>query len=114
MNVQDWAPVVIHGSAASTSRQQQKNPVKVSAEAIRLAKIADSDAPKAPKYLSPESVQLLISKRLEMKKKQTELDQLCAFPPHTIRDLEARKRAPTQKELSTLNRVLKVGLSLSH
>ena len=111
MNVQDWNPVVIR--KANTS-------VKVPAlsakdqEARRLAKIDSAEAPKAPKFLSPESCQMLVAKRLEMQKKQNELDMMCSFPTHTIRDLESRKRAPTQKELNTLNRILKIGLSLSH
>lgn len=111
MSIQDWDPVVIRKTSTSV-----KVPV-ISAkdqESRRLAKIDNAEAPKAPKYLSPESCQMLIAKRLELKKKQNELDMMCSFPPHTIRDLEARKRAPTTKELNTLNRVLKVGLSLSH
>ena len=111
MSIQDWDPVVIRKAttfvkAPALSAKDQ--------EARRLAKIDSAEAPKAPKYLSPESCQMLIAKRLEMKKKQNELDMLCSFPTHTIRDLEARKRAPSQKELNTLNRILKVGLSLSH
>jgi hypothetical protein len=39
---------------------------------------------------------------------------MCAFPPHTIQQLETGKRAPTGSELQKLNRVLKTGLTLTH
>lgn len=113
MDHQDWSPVVLRSSTriaekkAAASASQPKR----SSEAQRLAKVEATEFAK-PKMLSPESRQELVQRRLAEKLTQQQLDQRCSFPPHTIRDLEANKRAPTSKELQTLNRVLKTGLKL--
>ena len=109
MEHQDWNPVVL--------RSNQKTVVntvapKRSAEAQRLAKLDAGEITKI-KMLSPESRQELVQLRLAEKLTQQQLDQRCSFPPHTIRDLEANKRAPSTKELQVLNRVLKCGLKLA-
>jgi DNA-binding transcriptional regulator YiaG len=111
MDYQDWNPVTIRNSARIAEKTKQIQP-KRSAEAQRLSKIANEEYVKS-KMLSPESRQELVQRRLAEKMTQQQLDQRCAFPPHTIRDLEANKRAPSSKELGTLNRILKCGLKLS-
>lgn len=114
MDCQDWEPVVLKPSKMVTrSATVAIIHNAISSEARRVAKIENSDAPKGPKTLSHEGRQLLIQSRLLLKKKQTELDQMCAFPPHTIQQLETGKRAPTGGELQKLNRILKIGLKLS-
>ena len=112
MDCQDWNPVVLRSSAriAEKTKANQIQP-KRSAQAQHLAKLEREEFTK-PKTLAPESRQELVKRRLEEKLTQQQLDQRCAFPPHTIRDLEGNKRAPTSKELQTLNRVLKIGLKL--
>ncbi len=116
MDHQNWDPQVIRKTAAGIRadalRTGKKETVeRRSGEASHLAKL-DREEMGKPKKLSPESKQELIQRRLAEKLTQQQLDQRCAFPPHTIRDLEANKRAPTSKELSTLNRILKCGLRL--
>lgn len=113
MEHQDWSKVVIRGKPAQEKAKAEasKRP-HVSAEAIRLAKLDNLDGPTRPKLLSPESRAELIRLRLEAGLTQVQLDQRCSFPAHTLNQLEANKRAPTSKELSTLNRVLKCGLRL--
>jgi ribosome-binding protein aMBF1 (putative translation factor) len=110
MDCQDWTPVIVRSSARIAEKKREIQP-KRSAEAQHLAKIEREEYSK-PKMLSSESRQELVKRRLEEKLSQQQLDQRCAFPPHTLRDLESNKRAPTSKELQTLNRVLKVGLKL--
>ena len=111
MDCQDWKPVVIR---SSPRLQEKQNEVvtKRSGEAQRLAKIENEEYIK-PKMLSSESRQELVQRRLAEKMTQQQLDQRCSFPAHTVRDLEANRRAPTPKELQVLNRVLKCGLKLS-
>jgi len=82
-----------------------------SSEAQRLAKVEREDYTK-PKMLASASRQELVQRRLAEKLTQQQLDQRCSFPPHTIRDLEANRRAPTPHELQVLNRILKCGLRL--
>ena len=115
MDHQNWEPVILHKPVdrKATLRSGQKNIVeRKSDEGARLAKIEQTDYAK-PKMLTPESRQELVQRRLAEKLTQQQLDQCCCFPAHTLRDLEANKRAPTSKELQTLNRVLKCGLKLS-
>jgi DNA-binding transcriptional regulator YiaG len=117
MEYQNWEPQVIRKSAAEIKadalRKGQKHTVeRSSSEAQRLVKIEQQEFGK-PKMLSSESRQELVQRRLAEKLTQQQLDQRCSFPAHTVRDLEANKRAPSQKELQTLNRVLKCGLKLS-
>jgi DNA-binding transcriptional regulator YiaG len=116
MEHQNWDPQVIRKSAdqlkADALRHGRRELVeRKSNEGIRLAKIEQQEYGK-PKMLSHESRQELVQRRLAEKLTQQQLDQRCSFPSHTVRDLEANKRAPTQKELQTLNRVLKCGLRL--
>jgi ribosome-binding protein aMBF1 (putative translation factor) len=111
MDHQDWNPVVVH--ARPTTRGSARQIVeRKSSEAQHLAKVEREEYSK-PKMLAPESRKELVEKRLAEKMTQQQLDQRCSFPPHTIRDLEGNKRAPTPKELATLNRVLRCGLKLT-
>lgn len=114
MDHQDWNPVTIRSSARIAEKQKTAASIqpKRSGEAQRLAKVEATEYAK-PKMLSSESRQELVQKRLAEKLSQQQLDQRCSFPPHTIRDLEANKRAPSAKELQVLNRVLKTGLKLA-
>lgn len=116
MEHQNWEPQVIRKTAAQLKadalRKGEKTTVeRRSGEAQRLAKVEREEFTKS-KMLSHESRQELVQKRLAEKLTQQQLDQRCSFPAHTINQLEANKRAPTPKELQTLNRVLKCGLKL--
>ncbi len=116
MEHQNWEPQVIHKTAAQLRadalRKGEKQTVaRRSDTANHLAKVEREEFVKS-KMLSSESRQELVQRRLAEKLTQQQLDQRCCFPAHTIRDLEANKRAPSSKELQTLNRILKCGLRL--
>lgn len=116
MDHQNWEPQVIRKTAAQLKadaiRTGKKEVVeRKSADYGHLAKVEREETGR-PKMLASESRQELVQRRLAEKLTQQQLDQRCAFPAHTIRDLEANKRAPTPKELQVLNRVLKCGLRL--
>jgi ribosome-binding protein aMBF1 (putative translation factor) len=117
MDHQNWEPQIIRKTAAQLKadalRKGEKQTVeRRSDEAQRLAKVEREEYSK-PKLLASDSRQELVQRRLLEKLTQQQLDQRCSFPPHTIRDMEANKRAPTQRELQVLNRILKCGLRLS-
>ncbi len=117
MDHQNWTPQVIQKTTAQIHadkiRSGKKETVeRKTTEGQHLAKLEREDFAK-PKLLAAESRQELVQRRLAEKLTQQQLDQRCSFPPHTIRDLEANKRAPTQKELQVLNRILKCGLKLA-
>lgn len=114
MDHQDWDPVIVRKNAVSKASAVQPKKIveRTSGEAQHSAKLDKDEIPK-PKMLAPESRTELVQRRLAEKLTQVQLDQRCSFPPHTVNALEANKRAPTSKELSVLNRVLKCGLKLA-
>ena len=103
---QDWTPVILKKSSRSTYVKPQNE------EAQRLSKI-DNDEPVKAKMFSSESMHKIIKFRVEHKFSQTDMDAQCLFPRNTMNQIEARKRAPTPRELQTLNRVMKAGLTLN-
>ena len=110
MDHQDWNVITLRNSARIAEKNKQIQP-KRSSEAQHLAKVEREEIGKS-KSLAHESRQELIKRRLEEKLTQQQLDQRCSFPTHTIRDLEANRRCPTNHELQQLSRVLKVNLKL--
>ena len=112
MDGQDWTPLKISNANAKVKTGRTVTPAHVASEVSHARKIADSEVPMKLKMLTPESRQVLIQMRVGMKKNQTELNQLCNFPPNTIREMEAGRLTPTIQQLNTLNRVLKTGLKL--
>ncbi len=111
MEHQDWNPVVLRGKNPTVHTTKEVH-VKTSSVGAHLAKIEREEIGKQ-KTLAPESRKDMIAARLALKKTQVELDRLCAFPPNTIRDLEAGKLTPTTAQLNRLNRELKLGLKLA-
>jgi ribosome-binding protein aMBF1 (putative translation factor) len=122
MDHQDWTPVVLgrpstrSGTRAATSTKGPKVIVDRDGAArnasAHAAKIEASDVPVKPKMLSTESRKLLTATRVALGKTQIQLNQLCAFPPNTIRELEAGHIHPTGAQLNKLNRELRIGLKL--
>lgn len=111
MEHQDWTPQTI--SSKATVAKKASAPVKVSAEAAHKRKIADADGPIKLKQLSSESRQNMIRARTEsLKKTQVELNQVCGFPPNTIRDIEAGKLTPSGGQLNILSAQLRIPMRL--
>ena len=114
MDCQDWTPTVLRNGKVMQARKaaDQAARPKVSAEAIRLAKLANDEEVKRAKTLSVESRQIMMRLRAEQKWSQRDLDMRCSFPANTIRDLENGKIAPSSTQLNIINRVLKTALKL--
>lgn len=110
MEHQNWTPVILHGKNPSkvTTKEIQQKP---SGGGSHLAKLEREEIGKS-KVLASESRKDLVAARLALKKTQVEIDRLCAFPPNTLRELEAGKLTPTTQQLNRLNRELKLGLKL--
>jgi hypothetical protein len=115
MENQDWSPVTIRSqnpavvSRTAPRQIQERNPGR--SLGSHLAKVEREEYIK-PKMLSSESRQALIATRAGLKKTQAELDRMCAFPPHTIREIEANRACPTTGQLNRLNKELKLSLKL--
>ena len=106
---QDWTEVRIRGKPKPASGSSGPVP-KVNSQASHLRKIEQAEGPIKVKHLSSESKQMIVAKRIQNGWNQTQLNQQCGFPLHTIRDIENGKLTPTPGQLNVLNRVLKVGL----
>jgi hypothetical protein len=119
MDGQDWTPVTLrrtytkkeavaaagqNGRAAIVSRDSNKD------EKIRLAKLADADAPVVKKRVDPVCIQELIRKRVDMKLTQDKADALCSFPKHTFREIEAGRLVPTEDQKRRIQMNLSVGV----
>jgi hypothetical protein len=109
MDCQDWETIKVGSKtrAAPVARPAHTAGTK----AMRAAD--DGDAPpKAPRSLTAASRAEIVRIRTttEPKKTQAELNTACAFPPHTIRDIEAGRLTPTPTQLNVLNRVLRTNL----
>lgn len=109
---QDWNNVVIHGKGGGSSGKRTTPKQTYSQTAVAMRRVEETDGPVKQKTLTPESVRVLQDYRRTAAKTQREMDQLCNFAAGTINELEACKRGPTPRELQTLNRLLKTGLTL--
>lgn len=112
MDGQDWTPVKIASRPRSSAASLSVTGKRISSAAGAERTIADTDYVK-PKHLTTESRQTLVAKRVAMGKSQTEFNQLCSFPPNTIKEFESGRLTPTIGQLNTLNRILKTGLKLT-
>jgi ribosome-binding protein aMBF1 (putative translation factor) len=116
MEHQDWNPTILRNGKVMQAKKaaEQAAKPKLSAEAIRLAKLANNEEVpmKRPKVLTAESKQAMMRLRAEQKWSQRDLDMRCSFPAHTIRDIENGKLAPSSSQLNCINRILKVALKL--
>jgi ribosome-binding protein aMBF1 (putative translation factor) len=122
MDHQDWTPVIVASRPVTRSGSRPtvvKGPKTIVERdgnarnaSAHAAKLEAADAPVKPKMLSSESRKLLTATRVALGKTQVQLNQQCAFPPNTIRELEAGHIHPTGAQLNKLNRELRIGLKL--
>ena len=118
MDGQDWEPVrvISHaargGAGGAGGRGGSRGGSRGGAGAAIAAKLDAADAPTRSKMLSAEAIRTIQDYRRTNSLTQKQLDQRCAFPANTINLFEARRDAPTIKQLQILNRVLKAGLTL--
>ena len=111
MDGQDWTQVVVRNRKIPSTAGSHKPQVTAAVAAVR--RLEDDDAPKKAKSLSAESKQGIISARVAKGWNQTQLNTQCAFPQHTIRDIENGKLTPTPQQLNVLSRVLKLVLKFA-
>ena len=116
MDSQDWTPVTVRSRnpsvvAKTAPREIQERNGTSKSIGSHLAKLEREEYIK-PKMLSAESRQALIAARTGLKKTQAELDRMCAFPPNTLREIEANRSCPTAGQLNRLSKELKISLRL--
>ena len=103
----DWTPVLI-------KKKVSKPKVSFNPEVSRIQRLEDDEIMVKPKMFSQESRNKIVQFRITNNISQIQFDTMCSFPRNTIQQLESNKKAPSQKELQTLNRVLKTGLTLAN
>jgi ribosome-binding protein aMBF1 (putative translation factor) len=109
MDGQDWAPVIVRSSAkkpAGGAGGSSRGGHAATAEAIRLRRLEEEDFPVPTKHLSSESRTEMIRARTAKGMSQVQLNTACAFPLHTIRDIENGKLCPTPQQMNSIKRVL--------
>ena len=110
MDGQDWTQVVVKGKSTKPAAAVVKQQVSA---AVTQARKLESDEPSKPKSLSHDSKQAIITTRVSKGWNQAQLNTQCAFPQHTIRDIENGKLTPTPAQLNVMNRVLKLLLKFA-
>jgi len=110
---QDWQTVTVRGrrskpvSESAGGKQQ-------SASQVQQHRADREDLPVSSRFLSSETRQQIIAKRVEQKWSQSDLDKQCNFPQHSMREIESGRAVPSPTQLNILNRVLKVALKFEH
>jgi hypothetical protein len=103
MDGQDWTPVTVRRRFSKKELTQNsktsvllRDPSK--SEKIRIAKLEDTEEPAPKKRVSPDSLQGLIRKRIEMTLNQEKADAQCSFPRHTFKEIEANRLIPNEEQ----------------
>jgi hypothetical protein len=118
MDCQDWIPVVSrrryskkdqikNGQSTIQVRDPEKN------EKIRMAKLAESDGPIPVKRISPESLQSLIRKRIELKFTQEKADVTCSFPRNTFKEIESNRLVPNEEQKRRIHQNFGIQLKIN-
>lgn len=110
---QDWQTVTVRGRRKPATNGDGA-PKQQSAAQAQQHRADREDLPVSSRFLSSETRQQIIAKRVEQKWSQVDLDKQCNFPPHTMRDIESGRAVPSPTQLNVLNRVLKVALKFEH
>jgi ribosome-binding protein aMBF1 (putative translation factor) len=102
MECQDWTPVTFRRRTASKNHNIQPRDYKKD-EKIQMSKLENSDKPPPKKHVSPESLQALIRKRIELALNQIKADTKCSFPRNTFKDIEANRLIPNEEQRRRIN-----------
>jgi ribosome-binding protein aMBF1 (putative translation factor) len=117
---QDWTTVTLRRRLSAKEAQtkghavtQHRDPEQQ--ERARLAKLENTDEVSPPKKrVSPESIQALIRKRMELGLTQEKADHKCSFSRNTFKDLESHRSLPTTTQQSVLQKVFGIQLKINH
>ena len=113
MDGQDWTPVTFQRRTASKKDHSIQPRDYKKDEKIQMAKLENSDKPIPKKRVSPESLQALIRKRIELTLSQVKADTKCSFPRNTFRDIEANRLIPNEGQRRCIQHHLGIQLKIS-
>ena len=112
MDGQDRTTVTFKKASGNKHAIKERQPNN---EAQRLAAVErkiENNEVIIQKKLDHESKKILIQMRLARSLNQEKADQLCGLPRNSFRELEAGRRVPTGKEISSIQKYLGVSLKL--
>jgi len=119
MEHQNWEPVVLRrggpknqNEAAARGLLEKRLRDTNSAAHQHARALAESDEPKKPKKIAPESRTELIKARLAKGMTQDQADAACALPKHTFKGMEAGSITPNNQVLSKISREFNINLKL--
>jgi ribosome-binding protein aMBF1 (putative translation factor) len=98
MDGQDWTPVTFRRRTASKKEHNIQPRDYKKDEKIQMSKLENSDKPIIKKRISPESLQALIRKRIELTLSQIKADAKCSFPRNTFKNIEATRLIPSEEQ----------------
>jgi len=94
MECQDWTPVTFRRRTASNNNQPRDNKKD---EKIKIVKLENSDKLIPKRRVNPESLQILIRKRIDLALSQVKADTKCSFSRNTFRDIESNRLIPSEE-----------------
>ena len=103
MDYQDWTPVTFRRRTASKKENNIQPHDYKKDEKIQMAKLENSDKPIVKKRISPESLQVLIRRRIELTLSQIKADTKCSFPRNTFKDIESNRLIPSEEQRRRIN-----------
>jgi ribosome-binding protein aMBF1 (putative translation factor) len=119
MEHQNWEPVVLRRGAPKNQNEaaargmlekRARDPNSAAHQHARA--LAETDDPKKPKKVAPESRSDLVRARLSKGMTQDQADVACALPKHTFKGLENGAITPNNQMLSKIAREFNVNLRL--
>ena len=105
---QDWEPVILRSSAASSKASQTRPALSVAAQAARKAE--DTSVVTRPQTLTGKSRSEMAQVRVSKGWTQKQLDMQGQFPANSCNGWEAGKLCPTGPQLQKLHRILGIKL----
>jgi DNA-binding XRE family transcriptional regulator len=105
---QDWTTVVLKKKVKPSKPLSVTNP-----EVLRLRAI-ENDEPVKKRELTRESRQALTSGRIAKNMTQEQVDHVCGFPKHTIRDIESGKLVPSGPQMAIIQKYTGIVLRIAH
>lgn len=113
MDSQDWTPVTFRRRTASKKDHSIQSRDHKKDEKIQMSKLENSDKPIPKKRISPESLQALIRKRIELTLSQIKADAKCSFPRNTFKDIEANRLIPSEEQRRRINLHFSIQLKIN-
>jgi len=113
MDCQDWTPVTFRRRTASKKEHNIQPRDYKKDEKVQMFKLENSDNPIPKKRVSPESLQALIRKRIELALSQVKADTKCSFPRNTFRDIEANRLIPNEGQRRCIQHHFGIQLKIS-